>query len=292
MTYEKRYEEYRAYVESCLKNAVSNMQCHTQILQESICYSLMAGGKRLRPVLFCAMLESLGLDYRKESAFPVAIECIHTYSLIHDDLPAMDNDDFRRGKLSNHKVFGEANAILAGDGLLSYALELLVGECVRGIRYANAAMSLATAAGVRGMVAGQSADLLYTGKSAKPAGKEELNMIQLHKTAKLIAAPLIMAANLADRYVEELRAFGNSLGLLFQITDDILDETGDQKEVGKTLGKDKADEKLTAVKIFGLEQAEREADKLTEDCFMQLKAIDADTSFFENLVANVRNRNK
>ena len=121
MNYQKKYEEYRIFAEEVLRSALEDMHCHTEILQESIGYSLTAGGKRIRPVLFFAMLEAFGMDYRKERAIPVAIECIHTYSLIHDDLPAMDDDDFRRGKPSNHKVFGEAHAILAGDGLLSYA---------------------------------------------------------------------------------------------------------------------------------------------------------------------------
>ncbi|MDE6676920.1 MAG: polyprenyl synthetase family protein, partial [Clostridia bacterium] len=167
------------------------MNCHTEVLQESIRYSLLAGGKRIRPVLFLAMLETLGLDYHNERALAVAIECIHTYSLIHDDLPAMDNDDFRRGKPSNHKVFGEANAILAGDGLLSYAFELLIRECYKGVQWVNAAKTLAEAAGLQGMVAGQSADILHSGKPVGEVGEVELEMIHYHKTANLIAAPLV-----------------------------------------------------------------------------------------------------
>ncbi len=292
MNYQTKYEEYRLFTETALKQAVSDMQCHTQILQESISYSLMAGGKRIRPVLFLAMLDALGIDYRKEQAFAVAIECIHTYSLIHDDLPAMDNDDFRRGKPSNHKVFGEANAILAGDGLLSYAFEVLIGECYKGVRYVNASKTLAAAAGLQGMVAGQSADLLHSGKPIGEVGEKELQMIHFHKTADLIAAPLVMAANLAEKHEEEVRAFGLSLGYLFQITDDILDETGKAEEVGKTLGKDKTEGKLTCVKVYGLEKAMRLSREMTENCLSLLRKIDADTSFLEQLVINLSNRNK
>lgn len=290
--YLSKYEEYRTYTEEILQKALSEMHCHTEVLQKSIDYSLMAGGKRIRPVLFLAMMETLGLDYRSERAFAVAVECIHTYSLIHDDLPSMDNDDFRRGKPSNHKVFGEANAILAGDGLLSYAFELLIGECYKGVRYVNAAKTLASAAGLQGMVAGQSADLLHSGKSVSEVGEAELQMIHFHKTANLIAAPLIMAANLAEKYEEETCEFGMSLGFLFQVTDDILDETGDEREMGKTLGKDKAEGKLTCVKVYGLEKSKRLRDELTQKCLALLDKIDANTSFLKELVISLRNRNK
>lgn len=292
INYREKYEEYRVFTENILAQAVEGMQCHTEVLRESIRYSLMAGGKRIRPVLFFAMLETLGLDYRSERVFAVAVESIHTYSLIHDDLPAMDNDDFRRGKPSNHKVFGEANAILAGDGLLSYAFELLIGECYKGVRYVNAARTLAEAAGLQGMVAGQSADIEHSGKSVGEVGEVELKMIHFHKTANLIAAPLVMAANLAEKHVEEARAFGTKLGFLFQITDDILDEIGEEKEVGKTLGKDKAEGKLTCVKVYGMERAMQLADELAEECISVLEKIDADTAFLQELVINLRNRNK
>lgn len=290
--YRTKYEEYRSFTESILEEAVSRMNCHTEVLRESIRYSLLAGGKRIRPVLFLAMLETFGIDYHAERAFVVAIECIHTYSLIHDDLPAMDNDDFRRGKPSNHKVFGEANAILAGDGLLSYAFELLIKECYKGVQWVNAAKTLAEAAGLQGMVAGQSADILHSGKPIGEVGEVELEMIHYHKTANLIAAPLVMAANLAGKYEKEAREFGMSLGFLFQVTDDILDEIGEEKEVGKTLGKDKTEGKLTCMKVYGMEKTFMLRDSLTEKCLSLLGGIDADTSFLKDLVVDLRNRNK
>ncbi|MDE5547413.1 MAG: polyprenyl synthetase family protein, partial [Clostridia bacterium] len=139
LNFHEQYEHYRCTAEELLQKAVEEMPCGTQLLKESIAYSLLAGGKRIRPVLFLAAADALGVDYRQASDFAVALECIHTYSLIHDDLPAMDNDDFRRGKPSNHKVFGEGHAILAGDGLLSYAFELLLAQCAKGENYINAA---------------------------------------------------------------------------------------------------------------------------------------------------------
>ncbi len=292
MNYRDKYEEYRGFAEEILREAAENMGCLTPILQEGISYSLLAGGKRIRPVLFLAMLEALGGDYRTEKNFPVAVECIHTYSLIHDDLPAMDNDDFRRGKPSNHKVYGEAHAILAGDGLLSYAFGILIDECARGARAVAAAKTLSRAAGVRGMVAGQSADLLYSGRPLGEVGEEELRMIHTNKTAEMISAPLEMAANLAGKREAEAREFGLALGLLFQITDDILDEVGESETVGKTLGKDREEGKLTCVGLYGLERANALADEYALSCLETLKKIDGDVSFFEELVRRVRGRNR
>ena len=293
MNYQKKYEEYRIFAEEVLRSALEDMHCHTEILQESIGYSLTAGGTRIRPVLFFAMLEAFGMDYRKERAIPVAIECIHTYSLIHDDLPAMDDDDFRRGKPSNHKVFGEAHAILAGDGLLSYAFELLIKESFRGKQYLTAAQTLAVAAGVHGMVAGQSADLLYSGRPLGEVGEAELLLIRSHKTAELLAAPLVMAANLAGRWETEARDFGMALGHLFQTTDDILDEIGDAAKVGKTLGKDRAEGKLTCVGLYGLDGAKRLADRYAASCnevLDRLSGQNIETEFLRLLVEGVRNR--
>lgn len=289
MNYAVQYETYLEDFEKALQRAMAQMNYLPAVLSSSMRYSLKSGGKRVRPVLFYAMAEILGADYRKERNFAVAIECIHTYSLIHDDLPAMDNDDYRRGRLSNHKVYGEANAILAGDALLSFAFDLLLKECGRGERQQRAALALSKAAGPAGMIAGQSADLLYTGREAS---EKELLFIDRHKTGKLIAAPLKMAAILAGRHEAEAENFGERLGELFQLTDDVLDEKGNGKEVGKTLGKDKRAGKVTYVKLYGLRQAETVADGLQGRCLDCLDGIDADTSFLKELVYAVRNRNK
>ena len=164
MNFQEQFEIYRTHFETYLENRCAGMAFEPQILTESMRYSLLSGGKRIRPVLFFSALEAFGLSFAGEEPLAFALECIHTYSLIHDDLPAMDNDDFRRGRPSNHKVFGEANAILAGDALLSYAFDCMLSECGRDRAHLCAAQALSRAAGAEGMVAGQSLDLLSTGK--------------------------------------------------------------------------------------------------------------------------------
>ncbi len=285
-TYREQYEEYLGFFREALKNECAEMNFRPPVLAESMKYSLLSGGKRVRPVLFFASLEHFGMNYRGETAFPVALECIHTYSLIHDDLPAMDNDDFRRGNPSNHKVFGEAGAILAGDGLLSYASGILLKEAGRSRRHLRAAQFLMEAAGAAGMVAGQSADLIYSGKDA---GEEELRFIYEHKTGRLIEAPVRMATILAGGDEEAASAFGRELGLLFQMTDDILDEKGESGKLGKTAGKDRMEGKLTCVKVFGLDGAELLADRTAAKCLSALDAMGGDP-FLKELVKSVRER--
>ena len=289
MTLPTAYDEYLNYFERALQSACADMNFGSEILSGSMRYSLQAGGKRLRPVLFFAMLDACGCDYEREATFALALEFIHTYSLIHDDLPAMDNDDYRRGRPSNHKVFGEANAILAGDGLLSYAFELAISEGMRGIQYLKAAAVLANAAGVNGMVAGQSYDLFYTGKNC---GEAELFTVYRNKTGALIAAGPRMACAIAQKNENIAKEFGDNLGILFQLTDDLLDEYGDSGEVGKTLHKDKEEDKLTAVKVFGAKKAEALADEFAQKCLDSLNGFDGNDKFFRELVSCVRNRKK
>ena len=170
MNFSAQYEIYRAHFEEYLHKTCAGMAFEPKILTESMRYSLLSGGKRLRPVLFFSALETFGARFVGEEALAFAVECIHTYSLIHDDLPAMDNDDLRRGRPSNHKVFGEANAILAGDALLSYAFDILLSEAGRDGAHLRAAQILSKAAGAEGMVAGQSLDLLCTGGAGGEKG--------------------------------------------------------------------------------------------------------------------------
>lgn len=285
--FEEKYREYFDLFESSLKNFCVSLQIAPPVLKDSMRYSLLSGGKRIRPVLFFAALELFHLSPVEEMDFAIALECIHTYSLIHDDLPAMDNDDFRRGNPSNHKVYGEANAILAGDALLSEACCVLFSAAKKSERHLRAAAYLAEAAGARGMVAGQSADLLYTGKNG---GEEELRFIYEHKTGKLIAAPLVMAAILADRDVLPAENFGLELGNLFQLTDDLLDKKGESGKMGKTLGKDAEEDKLTCVKVFGLKESELLADRSASKCLNLIKDHFDNNFFFEGIVRLVRNR--
>lgn len=226
-------------------------------LNTAMRYSLLAGGKRLRPTLLLAGCHLLLDDVSAALPFAAAVEMIHTYSLIHDDLPAMDNDDLRRGKPSNHKAFGEATAILAGDALLNLAYELM-GRSAHP-RALKALSAIASAAGSRGMIAGQAADMWMEGREAD---QDMLRYIHSHKTADLITAPVVAGLILAgadDRQLEQGRMYGCHLGLAFQIVDDLLDELGDETQMGKRLGKDHAVGKLTWPGLYGIEQARDEA---------------------------------
>ncbi len=287
MNYSEQYELYRRAFEAALAAFAGQLPASSTCLVESMKYSLLSGGKRIRPVLFFAFLDHFGIPYAEEHALAIALECIHTYSLIHDDLPAMDNDDFRRGRPSNHKVFGEANAILAGDGLLSEAFDLLLREGLRDKEHLRAACVLSDAAGIRGMVAGQSEDLKWQGK---PAEQAALFSIYEKKTARLLAAGPEMAAALAGKCEKEASAFGRALGFLFQITDDILDVKGDDDKLGKSTGKDAIEDKLTCVKLYGMTEAERLADDYAKQCLDALDQM-GDPAFLRELVRFVRLRN-
>ncbi|MBN2141193.1 MAG: polyprenyl synthetase family protein [Desulfovibrionaceae bacterium] len=231
-------------------------------LLEAMEYSLLAGGKRLRPVLTLTWAGLLGLD--RESALPFAsgLELIHTYSLIHDDLPAMDDDDLRRGRPSNHKKFGEASAILAGDGLLTEAFGLMCASgLARGLpadRVLRATSVLAAAAGAGGMVGGQALDMEYTGRPG--LGLDELRTMQAMKTGALITAACLCGAMLSGAGPEDLsraEAYGRAVGVAFQIVDDILDVVGDQKALGKPVGSDQEKGKSTYPALVGLEESRR-----------------------------------
>ena len=238
------------------------------------------------------MADALGVNREEVLPFALATEMIHTYSLIHDDLPAMDNDDYRRGKLSSHKKFGEGHAILAGDALLNTAYLLCFNMCFKGEKYVRAAHILCENAGIDGMLAGQSADLLNAEKGA-PADEKTLRFIDEHKTGKLMLASILTACVLADnKNYFELEQFGKYLGTLFQITDDILDETADFSALGKTIGKDKLENKLTFATLYGVDGAKIQADIYASDAYAVLDGIDGDTSFLRDLVTYVRNREK
>jgi len=247
-------------------------------IHKAMRYSVFAGGKRLRPVLVIAGAEAVGGDMDRVMPAACAMECIHTYSLVHDDLPAMDNDDFRRGVPTNHKVFGEAMAILAGDGLLTLAFGLLA-EAFGGrgdpAMLRQVLADLAEAAGTRGMVGGQVADLEAEGRPATP---EALDFIHLHKTAALIRVSLRMGALIcggSDAQVKALSDAGGSLGLAFQIVDDLLDVEGTTAQLGKTAGKDEAQQKATYPAVHGLPASRDRARALIEDAERALAPLGA-----------------
>jgi len=272
------------YVRGADPTAIPFLAPAPKILARSMQYSLMAGGKRLRPVLVMAAAECCGLPGRKVLQTACALEMIHTYSLIHDDLPAMDDDDLRRGKPTNHKVFGEAVAILAGDGLLTAAFELAADNAARlrlsGADTADLVRVIAAGSGWRGMVGGQAADLEAEGLAGKrldngSSGKARrlLDYIHTHKTAALITASLEAGAVLARasrKQREALRAYGRAVGLAFQIADDVLDRVGDKKKLGKS-GSDIANDKLTYPRLYGIEPSRRRAQALSAEALRRLK---------------------
>ena len=284
------YEQYLSEFNEYLTQYTNKLRTFPPILGESMKYSLLNGGKRIRPVLALACADVLGVDRKEILPFALALEMIHTYSLIHDDLPAMDNDDFRRGKPSSHKAFGEANAILAGDALLNEAYAICFKESVKGEKYALAACFLNECAGAFGMIAGQSADLYFSENNTQLQEKN-LQYVYEHKTGKLILAPIAIASILANnKYYLTLESFGKLLGDLFQMIDDILDVTGDFESLGKTLGKDETENKLTSVRLYGLEGAKVRADLCAANCKTILEGVDGDVSFLNDLVDYVLKR--
>ena len=235
-------------------------------LKQSMAYSLLAGGKRLRPSLCLQAAEMLGGSEADAMPVACALEMIHTYSLIHDDLPCMDNDDMRRGRPSNHIVFGESGAMLAGDGLLSLAFETMLNAGLtiapHAPRYYEACAEVARGAGVSGMVAGQSIDLLSEHREPNEA---TLQYIHTHKTADLLTAPLLAAAYIAgadEKAISALETFGLCVGLAFQIDDDLLDVLGDAKDLGKQTGMDAQRGKMTWPSLVGVEAAQKKSREL------------------------------
>jgi geranylgeranyl diphosphate synthase type II len=222
----------------------------------------------------------LGLDREKAMPFAASLELIHTYSLIHDDLPAMDNDDLRRGKPTNHKQFDEATAILAGDGLLTEAFALMLSAELEPARVASAARAVAEAAGARGMVGGQVLDMQYTGKGG--VSLEELRAMHAMKTGALITVSCLAGAILAGASAEDLaRAdrYGKAIGVSFQIVDDILDVIGDEKTLGKPVGSDEGNDKTTYPKLLGLDESKRQAEKYRDkalDCLAPYQGREAE----------------
>jgi len=248
-----RAEPVEDYLRGCLKGR--KIPCQ---LLEAMEYSLDAGGKRLRPVLCLSTAAMFGLEADAIMPFAGALECIHTYSLVHDDLPAMDDDDLRRGKPSNHKVYGEAMAILAGDGLLSEAVVLMasVAPPLPAERVLPALAEVVGAAGSSGMVGGQAQDMLYTGRD--DVTLQMLQEMHARKTGALITCSCVSGAILAGaaaKDVERVREFGRNVGAAFQIADDILDVIGDQKELGKPVGSDEAQGKNTYPRLLGLDKS-------------------------------------
>lgn len=264
LDFEKYYESRKQLVDNFLekrmqKRGISNVD-------DAMKYSLLAGGKQLRPILLMATADALGANGYDFLTAACGLEMIHTYSLIHDDLPCMDNDDYRRGRLTNHKVFGEALALLAGDGLLTLAFEVMAEQRnVKPSTLVEFIHETAMCAGNFGMVGGQALDLEAEGRAISA---KELKTLHEGKTGAMFIAAVRGGAHLAGATEEQLLAltrFAELVGLAFQIEDDILDVTSTQEELGKPIGSDAKNEKSTYVSLFGLEEARKMADETTEE---------------------------
>ena len=262
-SFEDRSREYREYIESYLKDFYAQFRGEPQkVLFDAMEYSLLAGGKRLRPIFAFEFCRMCGADWKKAAPFAAAVEMVHTYSLIHDDLPAMDNDDYRRGRPTNHKVYGEAMAILAGDALLTDAFAVASTAEVEGKSMADAIGVLAECAGSLGMVGGQALDIL---SEERECTEQEILDIQSRKTGRLINAACALGAIAGGASQAQFDAacqFAAGLGLAFQIRDDMLDVIGTQEEMGKGVGTDET--KNTFVRLYGLEKCEALVQKYTQ----------------------------
>lgn len=260
-------------------------------INEAMKYSLMAGGKRLRPILLMAAADAVGgrgTDYLQMAC---GLEMIHTYSLIHDDLPVMDNDDYRRGKLTNHKVYGEGMAVLAGDGLLTAAFEVMLSQpSVKPELLVKAVTDIARAAGPSGMVGGQALDLFCEGKLIDA---ETLKQMHEGKTGALFKAALRAGAIVAgadEEKINNLTVFGHYFGLAFQITDDILDVTGTQEEIGKPVGSDVKNDKATYVSLYSLDGAKQMAEEAVEMALNSLTGFGPEADILREIASYLLSR--
>lgn len=283
MDYSAEYAALKSKADEYISNFADALDGQDKLVA-AMKYSLNAGGKRVRFVLALAAAKVYGVGEENIMPFALAVELIHTYSLIHDDLPALDNDDMRRGKPSNHKVFGEDFAVIAGDGLLNLAYEVLLSACDTPFKV-RAAAKIAELAGYRGMVGGQAYDLDSSGKT----GEEYLYKIQLGKTCALIAAPLVAAEILAGKSGQDMLEVGKNLGLVFQFGDDLLDVFGEKATVGKTLGKDKNENKLTALNVYGVEKTKQIMQDLCRKTVEKLKKIGS-AEFLEEFAKSLLTR--
>ena len=268
---DKRYNEYLSIFENYLNEYFNNLNNLSPVLKNAMEYSVKNGGKRIRPVLTLAVADMLGIDFQSVLNYALAIEMVHSYSLVHDDLPCMDNDDYRRGKLSTHKKFGEALGVLTGDALLNSAFEVALISKNLPDAHIKAVKTIFELAGAKGMISGQVLDLESENKSLD---EETLIKIYTDKTCKLLIAPVVVPSIIAnDVYYDNLTQFAFNLGVMFQISDDILDVEGDFELLGKSLNKDLDSDKFTAIKLWGLGGAKQKAEYYYNQCINNIKDI-------------------
>lgn len=296
MNFKEELKKYIDIVNNELQKYVKTKECPEQVLNESMGYSLMAGGKRLRPILVISAYKLFKDDIEKTFKFAVAMEMVHTFSLIHDDLPAIDNDDYRRGKLTNHKQFNEATAILAGDSLLNSAYNIIIEDIANSedeqekAKKTKALYELSY--GIDRMIAGEYVDTEYEGKQIS---SEYLEYMHENKTGALIKASVKIGAILAgatENDIENLNRYAEKIGLAFQIKDDILSEIGNQEELGKPVGNDRERGKCTYVTKYGLEVSQKMLDDIIDESIKIIENYNKNSEFLIELALYIKNRNK
>lgn len=294
MNFNDTYKQKMDLVNKHLDSYLVNKDNYQKIIYDMMRYSIFAGGKRLRPVMAIASCEMLGGDINEVMPFACAIEMIHTYSLIHDDLPAMDNDDYRRGKLTSHKVFGEGLAILAGDALLNKAFETILEQTleknINTARAMKAMAVIANASGTEGMIGGQVVDIESENKQI---GRDILNYMHLHKTAALIIASVKVGGIMAGGSEEEIKlleSYGRNVGLTFQIKDDILDVEGSKSKLGKEVNTDAKNNKSTFVSLLGIDKAKQELKDLTDESLKVIEHFGKKNEFLKQITLYLAGR--
>ncbi|MGL5149964.1 MAG: polyprenyl synthetase family protein [Clostridium sp.] len=279
-----RINELKIEVDNYLEDYFKGKSGYNKLIYDASAYSINIGGKRIRPILLLLIYEMYKENYKDVIDMAAAVEMIHTYSLIHDDLPSMDNDDLRRGKPTNHKVFGENIAILAGDTLLNEAMNVMFNFSLRsGIEALEASKIISEAAGAEGMIGGQVVDIISEGKKIS---LEELEYMHEKKTGALIVASVLAGGILGGANDEELKLlkeYGKKLGLAFQIKDDILDVVGSVEKLGKNTKMDEDRNKTNFISVYGLEQCERMCNKITEECIEILDTLNGNSTELEKL---------
>ena len=293
MEFKQALKERANQVESLLKQYMPKEEGYQKTIIEAMNYSLSAGGKRLRPILAIEACSIVGGNIEDVIPFAVAIEMIHTYSLIHDDLPALDNDDLRRGKKTNHIVFGEDMAILAGDALLNYAFEVMLSNSIdkdNPNKYLKAINEIAKTSGIYGMIGGQVVDIQSENKQIS---KERLDYIHNNKTAAIIIGCMRAGAiigNATEEQLENITKYAKNIGLSFQIVDDILDVVGDESKLGKKVGSDIENNKSTYPSLLGLEKSKHIAHELIQEAKENINSINKDINFLNDLADYIIDR--
>lgn len=285
MDFKEELKEKVKIVDEYMEKFLPPEDKYPEIIHKAMRYSVFAGGKRLRPIMVMEACRAFGGDVEKAMPFACAIEMIHTYSLIHDDLPALDNDDYRRGRLTSHKMFGENMAILAGDALLHHAFETMAEACVKmnDIKYTKAMLAIAQGAGINGMVAGQVVDVISEGKEID---KDTLDYIHKNKTAAMIIGALKAGAEIggaSDEEIKNIERVGEMVGVAFQIQDDILDVTSTLEELGKPINSDEKNHKVTYATMFGVEDASKIVLDMSNEALEILHSMGDRMVFLERL---------